>query len=464
MSFLHTLLKTRLRILIISLIILITFISTVVLFRLDSLGIKMKFIAQTPPGDFLITTEKAIYQANETTITTITSAMPNTPIYWQNAINDIDVSPPYQYGQTDAEGNYTRVIENHGQYGVGAWKFFVAVGGISKHVEFVVGAKPYFTVNCHECSMQDGVTFSLVGAAPNSPIYWSSTRNYIPTGEVEAFYGHSTDQDGSWMGSTGSLVGVWQPGQWVKEVKVGGTYLTVEFAVGAPYAETGSLRWYALRSKAEGETETIIGISACGSDDLSSISLCEALQKYSFVHANVKERQTQVLDNIIYTWWRLEVLEVFRNRPYLGGTMPDPPPEILSHMGPNDVLVYYIGGKTTIEGVNIEVTQPHTPETNFGGERMDLFYNLDSYHSLLIMDWNQTNRIGDLSLYDKSVALILFFHQDDLLNQHVDPAEDTGNPLGENWLQFHLNDNRGFGPPVATLNDIRQWLANHPGC
>jgi hypothetical protein len=466
MSFLHTLLKTRLRIPIISLIILITFISTVVLFRIDSRGIKMKFIAQTPPGDFLITTEKATYQANETTITTITSAMPNTPIYWQNVINDIEVTPGYQYGQTDANGNFSRVIENHSQYGQGRWKFFVAVGGISKYVEFVVVADPEFTVNCRECSMQDGVTFSLVGATPNSPIYWSSSRNYILTGENEAFYGHTTDQYGRWTGSTGSLVGVWQPGQWVKEVKVGGTYLTVEFAVGAPYAETGSLAWYALRAKAERETESIIFQVAEPQDDFFLIDLCQAVQKYSLIRGNVKEKQIQVMDSIIFTWLRVETLEVMRNRPSSGSAYwPTPPPEILSHLGPNDFLVFYAGGSTMIDGMKVTYELQHSPDYNLRWEFNDLEQNKNSFESILIIDWDRANRIADLPLFDKSVTSINLFNGK--LIQDVDAAEELPgqSPPGmESWITQQLAGGPTTPSTFFTLTQLRQWLASHPDC
>src|SRR6185436_8644366 len=68
---------------------------------------------------------------------------------------------------------------------------------------------------------------------PNSPIYWSSTLNGVPTGENLAFYGHYTDYNGIW-GATG---GAWQSshvGGWTKTAYIGNGNalpLTVSFQV-----------------------------------------------------------------------------------------------------------------------------------------------------------------------------------------------------------------------------------------
>jgi hypothetical protein len=137
---------------------------------------------------------------------------------------------PYQ-AETDANGGYTRVSQGHTWYGWGVWKWSVFIGNVTKYVEFTAGGDSHLTTDCRECSPQDGITFSIVGAPPNSPIYWLSKRDLVLTREQDWHYGQSTDHYGCWRGSTGCLVGNpgWPTGQWVKQARIGDTYLTVDF-------------------------------------------------------------------------------------------------------------------------------------------------------------------------------------------------------------------------------------------
>jgi len=72
-------------------------------------------------------------------------------------------------------------------------------------------------------------TYTVTGT-PNSPIYWSSTRNDVSTGEVDAFYGHYTDGNGLWSGG-GAAWGAADVGTWTKSVRVGTQSATVSFTV-----------------------------------------------------------------------------------------------------------------------------------------------------------------------------------------------------------------------------------------
>ena len=73
------------------------------------------------------------------------------------------------------------------------------------------------------------MTYAVTGPA-NQPIYWSSWRNGVPTGEDNSFYGHYTNADGVFT----ATVGAWTPGtegHWIKQINIGGVLRQVEFDV-----------------------------------------------------------------------------------------------------------------------------------------------------------------------------------------------------------------------------------------
>ena len=100
--------------------------------------------------------------------------------------------------------------------------------GINKN-NFIVGEVP---------------TYVILGAAANSPVLWSSTRNGLPTGENQSNYGQTTDANGNLTGN-GSPWAAEQVGTWTKTATVGAENFTVSFTVlplGAS-TTTGSGNW-----------------------------------------------------------------------------------------------------------------------------------------------------------------------------------------------------------------------------
>ena len=85
----------------------------------------------------------------------------------------------------------------------------------------------------------DAPNYSITGAAPNTPVLWTSTKNGLPTGEnLSQYAGQTTDANGN---STGSG-GVWTSndiGTWTKTATVGNENFTVSFTV-APLGATSS--------------------------------------------------------------------------------------------------------------------------------------------------------------------------------------------------------------------------------
>lgn len=75
--------------------------------------------------------------------------------------------------------------------------------------------------------------YSISGAPPNSPIFWSSTLNGRPTGENQAYYGQNTDANGYWSAAGGAWTTALL-GNWVKTATVGGNSVSVAFTV-TPY-------------------------------------------------------------------------------------------------------------------------------------------------------------------------------------------------------------------------------------
>jgi hypothetical protein len=76
----------------------------------------------------------------------------------------------------------------------------------------------------------ESTVYQITGAPANSEILWSSWKNGVSTGEVDADYGQATDAHGNWN----ALAGPWPAGQvgsWVKQATIAGTQTSVSFAV-----------------------------------------------------------------------------------------------------------------------------------------------------------------------------------------------------------------------------------------
>ncbi len=72
--------------------------------------------------------------------------------------------------------------------------------------------------------------YSIAGAQAAQPVFWSSTKNGLPTGENLSGYGHTTDAQGVWAG-VGNQWTNEQQGAWTKTATVGGESATVAFQV-----------------------------------------------------------------------------------------------------------------------------------------------------------------------------------------------------------------------------------------
>ena len=63
-------------------------------------------------------------------------------------------------------------------------------------------------------------TFAIIGAPPGAPIYWSSYRNGVATGELNADYGHRTESNGTAQIQMNSPWNSDQTGDWIKEILI----------------------------------------------------------------------------------------------------------------------------------------------------------------------------------------------------------------------------------------------------
>lgn len=73
-------------------------------------------------------------------------------------------------------------------------------------------------------------TYNIQGASPNTPIYWSSWKDGVSTGEVDNNYGETTDDSGNWSSSTGPWSAA-DGGIWIKQANVNGVNVQVQFQV-----------------------------------------------------------------------------------------------------------------------------------------------------------------------------------------------------------------------------------------
>jgi len=82
-------------------------------------------------------------------------------------------------------------------------------------------AAPPVTVTLNKTAFEvgDGATYTVTGP-PGAPIWWSSTKNGVTTGEDYSFYGHYLDATGTFTAYAGEWGGS-TVGTWVKYVHVG---------------------------------------------------------------------------------------------------------------------------------------------------------------------------------------------------------------------------------------------------
>lgn len=60
--------------------------------------------------------------------------------------------------------------------------------------------------------------YLIIGAPPNSEIYWSSYKDGVATGELNASYGHKTEANGTASIEMGAPWAEDQQGAWIKEI------------------------------------------------------------------------------------------------------------------------------------------------------------------------------------------------------------------------------------------------------
>src|SRR5262249_12945300 len=100
-----------------------------------------------------------------------------------------------------------------------------------------IPSRNVLTVDRSSYALEEQTVYSIRGAAPNSVIYWSSWKNGVSTGEVNASYGQITDAFGNWSATAGPWT---QPsiGLWKKQATVGGKIYTATFEV-QPHSKPG---------------------------------------------------------------------------------------------------------------------------------------------------------------------------------------------------------------------------------
>ncbi len=183
-----------------------------------------------------IKTDKVGYQAGEAPQYSVTSEEPNAPIYWSSTRNGASTGEVLAfYGHyTDGDGNFSAYGGAWPAGAVGSWTKTLTLptedGTIEDTVSFAV--VPALTLSMNKTAYFVGETpfYTVTNAPPNTPIYWSSTRNGASTGEVNAFYGHYTDANGNFSAYGGPWQDV-QTGTWTKSVTIGGRTSTFGFSV-----------------------------------------------------------------------------------------------------------------------------------------------------------------------------------------------------------------------------------------
>ena len=196
---------------------------------LSGLAAQRAVACETAGNPFVVVVDRqvrlgqvAVYAVGDATTYSIHCAPPNSPIYWSSTKDGVGTGEvQVYYGQnTDANGHWSAATSPWTAAYLGHWTKTAQVGANSVSVAFDI--TPKLTVNSFVDSINgtptatvgQSTTYTITGAPPNTQIYWSSTRNNVSTGEVNADYGQVTDANGNWTATAGSpwtsgLVGGW---------------------------------------------------------------------------------------------------------------------------------------------------------------------------------------------------------------------------------------------------------------
>jgi len=173
-------------------------------------------------------------RVGDSTAYTVTGT-PGAAVSWSSTKDGVTVEDHAFYGHhLDANGLLT---VNTGQWAgsaVGSWVKQVHVG-----TEVVQTGQTTFTVSHPPVRVEtdkaqyhigENITYAVTGP-PNQQIRWTSTINGLPSGESDAYYGHTTDADGvftvtvPWTDPRG--------GTWTEQITIGGQTAQISFeAVG----------------------------------------------------------------------------------------------------------------------------------------------------------------------------------------------------------------------------------------
>ncbi len=106
----------------------------------------------------------------------------------------------------------------------------LAFGFVLPAVFAIGAAAATLTVDRSSPMIGESTVYQITGAPANAEILWSSWKNGVSTGEVDADYGQATDANGNWN----ALAGAWPAGDvgsWTKQASIAGTQLSVSFTV-----------------------------------------------------------------------------------------------------------------------------------------------------------------------------------------------------------------------------------------
>ncbi|MDP9120092.1 MAG: hypothetical protein M3O15_01795 [Acidobacteriota bacterium] len=167
------------------------------------------------------------YAVGEGTTYSIRCAPANAHILWFSTQNGAPTGEDHaDYGQlTDGNGYWSAAGGAWAATNLGHWTKTASIEGIDLTVAFDVTPSLMVdgaidSISLPTYTIGQAPTYTVTGAPPNAPIYWSSTRNGNDTGEDFLSYGQTTDGAGNWS-TTGGAWSAGMEGRWVKTASFG---------------------------------------------------------------------------------------------------------------------------------------------------------------------------------------------------------------------------------------------------
>jgi hypothetical protein len=388
--------------------------------------------SQTPGLDFSFEVNREQFDRNfccNTPVYTIRNARPNTRIRWSLVHDGVErfhdttweAADPSCQLCTDANGNAdiigftfqpgSATFGSFAPSDQGRWTVYATIGDATRKVDFLVYTELSVTTDKPEYELGERVHVFFKDLLPNAPFEVTCEKNgsVVPCTYYQNFATASTNYDFLEAPLTAADTGYWR-----RKFKIGNNHSTIEYSVNAPPVGSGTLRARLFASMARGETGFGI-VSTALPENYFNHGLCECVRRYSILRGWAMERMMVASDYDITTWIRFRIVEAMSTKPLEYPIRDVPPPDLVSRLGPNEILIRFVGGSAEFSQPyyngstvayrtgTITYTRSSDPSSFFESHIADVQSGNLNHFVVLLVNWDQAARKATIPLDDRNV-------------------------------------------------------------